>query len=303
MADQNANFYNIFAGQNRQNSYSTRPQHLHPVFNDQRNFGTNLNGSGNDATPSSSVFTGPVNVNGVNYNDGSNLTVADINDAVTAGADMLFISGSTRFGNDVGQAIFDNFLSRQKPVVLAVEDAGTIIATLRPILTGSGNQLLNSSGPMNGNAPVYQFRDIPGDPILQGPFGDLRNQYWGCDGNGSIAYWFTIRTNIISYSNAVNQSGGTDNPPQGLTPQFGTGMSDGMTSFRIISHPLIFIADGGFAGAFNQTANDRGPALINTNTNLPAPRPNYGAGTRRDTWNAYFIANAVAWAIQRRTNQ
>lgn len=295
MGDQNANFYNIFAGTNRVVGPSTRSNHLHPTINNRANFGTNLNGSGSTATPASTVFTSPVYVTGVNYNDPSNLTVTDINDAVAAGADMLYISGSTRFGDDVGRAIFDNFLARNKPVFLAGEDPASSIAILRQgVATGTPT---NSTSALNGNAPVYQFYDIA-DPILEGPFRingttTLRGQYWGCDGIGSVAYSLSDASNMIFYSNATNQSGGTDSGYTG---------NNRTTCFRYTNYPFIFAADGGFAGTFD-TSQTRTPAWTDNNGN-PALKNRYGGGaTKRNTANAFFVDNVIAWAIQRRTTQ
>lgn len=297
MGDQNANFYNIFAGSNKQVGTSTRPNHLHPTINNAANFGTNLNGSGNTATPSSKVFTGPVNVNGVNYNDSSNLTVTDITDAVNAGADMLYISGGTKFGEDVGIAIRDNFLYKNKPVFLALEDPVSFYQVWKWVGAGS---ITYTNASLNGSAPVYQFNNIA-DPILQGPFRingttTLNGEYWGCDGVGSVAYWFDNTANLVVYSNAVNRSGNTDAPPSGKT------MEDACTAFRFTNYPLIFAADGGFAGCFD-TSSTRAPAWTDSFGN-PALKNNYGGGsTKRNTCNAYFIDNVIAWAIQRRTKQ
>jgi hypothetical protein len=63
------------------------------------------------------------------------------------------------------------------------------------------------------------------------------------------------------------------------------------------------VADGGFAGCFD-TSDTRAPALINTNGNTPTYKQNYGGGsTKQSVYNSYFIANTIAWAIQRRTTQ
>jgi hypothetical protein len=291
-SDPNVNFYNIFAGAtNKTPGTSTRSQHIHPMLNATNNYGINLSGSGNTATPSSTVFVPAITVNGVNYNDGSQLTVTDINDAVTAGADMLFISGSTTFGDDTAKAIFDNFLAKDKPVLLAVEDANTMSALWTYV--GSG-RLVWTSQALNGNAPVYQYKDVVNDPIIYGAFGWLRNLYWGCDGTGSIAYAPDDMSQLVSYSNAQNRSGATDSA-------VGNENNGWTTCFRLNRYPLVFAADGGLAGCFD-TSDTRAPALINTSGNTPTYKANYGGGsTKQSVYNSYFIANTIAWAIQRRT--
>jgi hypothetical protein len=114
--------------------------------------------------------------------------------------------------------------------------------------------------------------------------------------------WFSDRSQYVSYSNAQNQSGGTDAPPTGLEP--GMDMSNGVTLYRWLRVPLIVATDGGFLSSQSTGSNYQSPSFVDNNTKQPRGKDNYGGGgTRRTVYNSTFVANVTAWAIQRRTNQ
>ena len=304
MNNSNANVYNIFAG-------STDGRNMQSMLTNPAAYGTNVTGPA--GTPSSTVFVRSVIMNGYNNSSVNAINATHITAATAAGADMLVISGSTSFDQGAAVEIYSQFLARDKPVMLFTEDPNPL-AALFVVLRDAGrlssfsdNMYWSTSG-LNGNAPVYWYYTYADgqEPIINGRFGNLNGRYWGCDGYGSVAYWFTNSAgaysdaNIIPYSNARNQSGNTDNPPNGL-PAGGT-MDNGYTMFRFRNVPLIVVADGGFMGTFDAGSITSSPAVITTGTMLPAGKIGYGGGaTKQTVYNSPFIANAVAWAIQRRT--
>jgi hypothetical protein len=233
-----------------------------------------------------------------------------ITNAAATNPDMLVISGSSTFDRAAADAIVTNFLQRNKAVFLCCEDINSITAMFNALAAVGymgGNMYWNTAGGSNGIAPVYWFNNTD-DPILNGPFmkGDgtpLRgNAYWGQDGNGSSPFWFTDTAGIISYSNAENQSAGTDPPPSGLPA--GMTMANGNTAWRFTRCPLVVVTDGGFLASYDQSATSSSPSRVNNTTKYPGYAGNYGTGgTRRDVYNAVFVANVTAWAIQRRTTQ
>ncbi|MDR1756592.1 MAG: hypothetical protein LBR65_06535 [Culturomica sp.] len=312
MPSGNANNWNYYSGNNGTPTGPAATNDIHTMAITAANYGTNLNPTPVTATsiPSSTVFVPPILVRGFQNNNASVVTTQHINDAIATNPDMLVISGSSTFGRDVADLIRDNFLQKNKPVLLCNEDVNTMVAMFQSLGAANlapGSMYWNTGGGSNGNAPVYWFYNTD-DPILNGPFmtsngSPLRgNAYWGQDGNGSSPFWFTDASTIISYSNAENQSGSTDGTPTGLPS--GSTMGNATTAWRYTRCPLIVVTDGGFLASYNQSATNQAPSRVNNTTKYPGYAGGYGGGsTKRDVYNAVFVANVTAWAIQRRTTQ
>ncbi len=307
MSGSTASTYNIYSGI----ANSSTQWHSQTMVNYAANFGLNINAL--SRWPLSTVFVPPVTVSGYNNNNSTTITTQQITDAVSAGADMLIISGSTTFDQTTSDAIYNQFLAKDKPVLLLSEDPNNMRNLFLSIrnagkLSSQNDNMSWSTTGLNGSAPVYQFIDNAGDPLINsGKFRNLSGAYWGCDGNGSIAYWFSNSSgaidngNIVQYSNARNQSGNTDPLPSGLPS--GATMDNGNTAFRFRNVPLIFAADGGYLGTFDPSQTTSSPSYISSE-GLPTIKTGYGGGsTKRDVSNSLFVANVIGWAIQRRTTQ
>ncbi len=302
-----ASVYNIYAG-------NTNTRNMQAMITNGNNFGTNLNNASSPPTPLSTVFVRSVNMSGYN-NDATNvISSSHITAATNAGADMLVISGNTTFDQQTAVDLYTQFLARDKPVLLCIEDPNplsyifTVLRAAGRLSSYNDNMYWPTTG-LNGNAPVYWYYSYAdgAEPILYGRFMGLNGRYWGVDGNGSMAFWFTdsnnvhSTSNIVPYANANNQSGPNSAIPSGLPA--GSSMDNGYTMFRFRNVPLIVVCDGGFMGTFDGASGTSSPSMLDGN-NVPAGKNNYGGGaTKRTIYNAPFIANAIAWAIQRRTTQ
>jgi hypothetical protein len=249
-------------------------------------------------------------VRGYQNNGSYTIPTQAILDAAAVNPDMLVISGSNNFTRQTADAIRDNFLNRNKVVFLCCEDMPSIINMLQSVGSqgNMGGTIWSGNSATNGTAPVYWFQNNAGDPLVDGPFrmNDGRalsgNAYWGEDEGGASPMWLTDRSYYVSYSNAENQSGGTDAPPSGLPA--GENMSTGTTLFRLLRTPLVIATDGGFLSSQSTGSNYQSPSFVDNNTKQPRGKDNYGSGsTRRTVYNSTFVANVTAWAIQRRTNQ
>jgi hypothetical protein len=305
----NANFANYYSGNNGTPTGPSATNDIHTMAISAVNFGTTLSGpagAGQTPTPTSTVFVPQIFVRGYQNNGSYTIPTQAILDAAATNPDMLVISGSNNFTRQTADAIRDNFLSKGKVVFMCCEDVPTILNMIQSV--GFTGTIYWGNSATNGTAPVYWFQNNPGDPLVSGPFMTnggqplSGNAYWGEDEGGAAPMWFTDKTQLISYSNAENQSGNTDAPPTGL-PQ-GENMSTGTTLFRWRSVPLIIATDGGFLSSQSTGSNYQSPSLVDNNTKRPMGKGNYGTGTtRREVSNAIFVANVTAWAIQRRTNQ
>ena len=296
---------------------------VHTMTNGPTNYNSNTSGSGTSDTFTSTVpvqgigtyglwvgGTTSASSNGTSYS-GTTVTTAMIQAAVDAKADMLVISGdaiipwNSNGNNPEAQAIYDNFLAKDKPVLICLDNMSSIygmwVAGMNAGKVAGG---ISSSQGTSSSGPTYRFLNIS-DPILEGPFrnptdnagtqitpGSLQSTCWGADGSGITMFWPNDANDIIAYSNGVDQN--TNSP--GTTP------TDRYTIFRAKNMPLIVVGDGGFLSSYDQNSASNNPVQVNISSGRP-DRRSYGGVYSRWTHNAYFIANVVAWAIQRRTTQ
>lgn len=147
------------------------------------------------------------------------------------------------------------------------------------------NDINITSNTINPAGSLYKLPVID-DPILNGPFGDIRGKFWGEDAS------YTVRTvglplnDLIIYSYDADFN--TANPTS----------TGAITSFRHKYFNLIWVGDGGF----NSNCGVSGticPFEVNSN-NYPIRKEVYGHNTAlsQPVYNSIFTANAIAWAIR-----
>lgn len=132
-----------------------------------------------------------------------------------------------------------------------------------------------------------QTYDLPlfDDPILNGPFGDIRGKQWGDD--ATFAVYFTNLPNgeIIQYSNSQNSNTGNGY------------IENSVTSFRHRTFNWLWIGEGGFTSQSEDAAaipsNIICPFILDQNK-FPIPKTTYA----KPVYNSIFFANTMAWAIQ-----
>jgi len=130
---------------------------------------------------------------------------------------------------------------------------------------------------------VYQLSGTD-DAILNGPFGDIRNQRWGEDASNTSGASGIPSGMIDIYSNGSDISGGTSN-------------SAIVTAFKHKTLNFLWIGDGGFNSNGNPTSDTITPFVLD-GANYPVLKTNYGRGTEYSVYNAILTANAFAWAIE-----
>lgn len=119
---------------------------------------------------------------------------------------------------------------------------------------------------------------IDGDPITEGPFGDMRGKEWGADGH--ILHAFTnLPENMIVYSSL--QSGEA-------------------CMFRHPTKPFFFMGEGGFISNPQRYIGDSYPgSLVYCPFAIdvayrPVARVNYVSGT---VYNSQIFGNILTWAV------
>ncbi|WP_128331845.1 hypothetical protein [Apibacter sp. HY039] len=140
-----------------------------------------------------------------------------------------------------------------------------------------------SAGYSGSAGSVYKYREVE-DPVLNGPFGDLRGQSWGEDASSTQGVT-GLDSDFVIYS--------MDN----------TGV---VTSFRSKKYNFIFAGDGGFNSSLsssNSTSATSYPFWTSLSPDyIPVTKSGYGnssvGGAVNIISNSIFTANAFAWAIE-----
>lgn len=149
---------------------------------------------------------------------------------------------------------------------------------------------------------IYGLTDI-NDPILNGPFGDVRGKQWGEDASWAMAVFGVPTDSIDIYSTSYD-----------LTINGGGNNLGGYTAFKHKTKNIIYFGDGGFNSSgldghpFNSTIMC--PFWWNDNTYSttvpymhPMPKPGYGKGpVGMDAYNSIVFCNIMAWALERAEN-
>lgn len=130
----------------------------------------------------------------------------------------------------------------------------------------------------------YKINNLPEDPIINGPFGNVTSYYWGEDNNttGTILVR-ELPANSVQIATGFNTYEHTNN--------------DIETSTVWYNNQKNFVYFGDSVGSANSTSNDAYPAFYRNNKPLVKV---YGPGSDRNTIaNSILEMNAVAWAIKK----
>jgi hypothetical protein len=153
----------------------------------------------------------------------------------------------------------------------------------------SSNAVAQSGGPSQDD--VYPIANLPYDPVINGPFGNLANRYWGEDNatTGSIIVQ-QLPPNSVQVCTARSEGKSTSN-------------SDSTNPVRSIvwyndSYNFFYFGDSTGASTGNSVSTDAWPAYYPTwkpGTKIYGP----GGGRNRYVVNAALELNAVAWGLRK----
>lgn len=146
------------------------------------------------------------------------------------------------------------------------------------------------------------LQQLQPDPIMNGPFGDLRDKQWGEDASLAVAIGpaslFENDPNVTIYSYGQSLQQAQNNVVKTMVGAFK------YETDKDASEPisLVYFGDGGFVSSQN---GEMLPSLTicplwwNSTTFFPVPKTNYGSGTRADAYNSQAFCNIMAWAVKR----
>lgn len=119
------------------------------------------------------------------------------------------------------------------------------------------------------------------DPITNGPFGDMRNKFWGAD--GTIMFGFS-------------------NLPEGKYTTYSKRKDGYVCMFRHTEKPFFYMGEGGFISNYQlyignafQGSNIYFPFAIDSSYR-PISRINYAPGNS-EVFNSQIFGNILAWAV------
>ncbi|EKO3926111.1 invasin, partial [Vibrio metschnikovii] len=153
----------------------------------------------------------------------------------------------------------------------------------------------------NGGGGVFQFEDID-DPILNGPFGDIRNGYWGQDYFGNSYVYNLPENSYVSLSNGYDWS-------RMKSPTNDNRYKEQSTALRHKRLKFVWVGDNGFT-AFRsndpvQSINNKllFPFVVRNYTQKfddpaadwhPATKA-FGIQNQYQVSNSIMYANAISW--------
>lgn len=208
--------------------------------------------------------TGTVPTQNISYVNGAGYYLTTMLE--THNPDIIVIGYPTHITSTSDANALANFLA--KGGVLMAFNQENFVADALMINTICGSNItvaVPSGGGAGGN--VYQCTDAD-HPILNGPFGDVRNLYWGEDA-GTTCSVSEIPAGAIA-------------------------LAEKNTAF--VYKNFLWIGDGGFiAGDAVNIDPNIFPCKINTNGE-PIPKTGYRQNNTT-VYNSWIYANALAWAI------
>ena len=170
---------------------------------------------------------------------------------------------------------------------------GTNDITASTITNTSGTVI---AGGNSTHGSIFQLASLAGDPVLNGPFGNLNGLLWGNDYFPATYMSGIPADQIIAYSgaNVVGSNSGT-----------------GVTMFRHKTLNLFWVGDGGFLSSERTTAGNYVSLSIepfSSDANFrPIDKPAFGngiqfGGSSVPVCNSRLFCNVLAWAIQQAEN-
>lgn len=182
----------------------------------------------------------------------------------------IIVIGYNYLPNSASIAILDDFVKNKKGVLIHSQenDAAGTINLINKISDGTAAISVANQSYTN---PTVNLDD----PVLNGPFGDVRLKAGGSDVNNS--YYIT------GYSGELVN----------LAHQDGNETRSWMLRHKTLGY--VYIGDSGWtAGVYNNTSTTTWPAAI-SQSGVPLSKNYSGSVT---VYNSFLFANTMAWAIK-----
>lgn len=220
---------------------------------------------------------------------GSSPSSAALQTALNNKPDIVVI-GYNYTPNVTDAGYIASYLNKKGVVIAMTDDTGTAQNLFRGIF--SDPTISASYG--SGAGSVYALTNSD-DPILNGPFGDVRGKNWGEDASTTVNI-SGLTSDFVPYSYAQ--------------PVNSTTARTGISGLRNTSLNFIWFGDGGFLSNENANGNQYTSNTIepfvapSTGGYFPVQKSAYGyagngyAAGGMQVQNSILFANMIAWAIK-----
>ncbi|WP_313092942.1 hypothetical protein [Chryseobacterium flavum] len=220
---------------------------------------------------------------------GSSPSSAALQTALNNKPDIVVI-GYNYTPNVTDAGYIASYLNKKGVVIAMTDDTGTAQNLFRGIF--SDPTISASYG--SGAGSVYALTNSD-DPILNGPFGDVRGKNWGEDASTTVNI-SGLTSGFVPYSYAQ--------------PVNSTTARTGISGLRNTSLNFIWFGDGGFLSNENANGNQYTSNTIepfvapSTGGYFPVQKSAYGyagngyAAGGMQVQNSILFANMIAWAIK-----
>lgn len=209
---------------------------------------------------------------------------------------VLFFAYGTTANDNIKNALI-TYINKGGCVIFASRDdsAGDVNTILRGVFNLSSNYAVNQT--VNGatDDDVYKINNLPDDPIINGPFGNLAGAHWAEDNATSGSIILTqLPPNSVQICSALSASK-ADN---GADPE--------RASYSIVwyneNKNFVYFGDSTGASSSNNNRNEY-PTRYNTAgepiAKLYRPYPGTYYGYQQTIYNSALELNSVAWALKK----
>ena len=219
-------------------------------------------------------------------------------------ADIVYFASYAMFNNPTTVQLLVDYMDKGGVVVIFNEEhsvrhlvnAVLNVDNIINVISGNGGSVYPFPAhpffDLNGNALQDVLDLYENDPILNGPFGDVRDKQWGEDGNPTMTLdnMPLQDPNLTVYSYQIDIS--KHSPDE----------SNLVNGFKYESEKrnMVWFGDGGFMASNEGTVdtdNARCPLSWDPFTFYPVPRIGYGTPKQMSVYNSTVFCNIMAWAI------
>ncbi|REC48915.1 hypothetical protein [Chryseobacterium pennipullorum] len=202
----------------------------------------------------------------------------------------IVIIGYSYSPNTTEAGYIANYLNKKGVVIALTDDTGSAQNLFRSIFSDPTISASNGAGA----GSVYALTNT-NDPVLNGPFGDVRGKNWGEDASTTVSITGLSSEFVpFSYAQPINSSTART----------------GITGLRNSNLSFIWFGDGGFLSNGNANGNQANSNTIepfvapSSGGYFPVQKSAYGYGGNgysaggMQVQNSILFANMIAWAIK-----
>ena len=221
-------------------------------------------------------------------------------------ADIVYLANYMSFNNQTSNLLVDYL---EKGGVIVAFNENFSLDNFANKLFGKTNITSSAFGPGGAIYPLpahshysskENLQDIllrfEGDPILDGPFGDVRDKQWGEDINTTMHLNNLPLSDpdLTVYSYRVNIASNPILETKGAVNGF---------KYESANRNIVWFGDGGFMASkygMPYVSQTSCPLNWNLETFFPEPKPSYGyPANKMPVYNSIVFCNIMAWGIQK----